>query len=156
MVPAAHRFVVIMGLALGGIFGVLGAWILVEQYRFEHAGVRAEARVIAHQTRTELDKWQRPVERPIDVYELTDESGRTIRFDDDVTLSWHARLGRRKGVYYMPGAPELARLAGANTMMALCTLTYALVMLSFGLRSWRSLRGGARWRPTRKALQGRT
>lgn len=119
---------------LCALFGCLGAWIAIDQYRFESRGVSAKARVVQHETLYTADKYRRPIQRPVDVLEFTTTSGRTVRFSDVGTRNdEHRPIGEQSEIFYPESAPEKARLAGSLTAVCLMAWGFCLVFLLIAL-----------------------
>jgi hypothetical protein len=124
----------------GVVFGFIAVASFFEQRQFERHGVRTMARVVAHETAHTHDKYHRPQERPVDVFEFTTSSGQLVRFADmQQTGDAHRSLGAHAEIFYPPAAPQKARLAGAMTLLWQVTLGFAVlsfVVASLLLRSW--------------------
>jgi hypothetical protein len=118
---------------LGGLAVICGVWMLVEQSRFERAGVSAVARVVDHETRIARNKANRPYEQVFDVYEVDTREGEPTRFVELVTgFDDPAPIGQATEAFYPPSKPENARLAGAHSGMARGVIGYGAVFLLIG------------------------
>jgi|GEM_PF-6231045 len=117
----------------GGIAAALGVWMLVEQYRFERAGVSAVARVVEHETRIAKNKANTPYEQVYDVYELNMRDGEPTRFAELVYgFADPTPIGQTAEAFYPSDKPEHARLAGAHSGMGWGAIGYGAVFLVVG------------------------
>ena len=117
----------------GALAGFLGVWMLVEQYRFEHAGVSTMARVVDHETRIARNKANRPYEQVFDVYELSTRKGQPMRFAELVYgFADPTPIGQTAEAIYPADTPEYARLAGAHSGMGWGAIGYGAVLMLVG------------------------
>ena len=126
------------------VFTAFGGLMAVDIYRFERDCVRTPGRVHAHETLRAQDKYKRPVEHAVDVYEFTTQSGDRAHYKLVRYGRGHHPIGETDTICYPEGAPDKARVAGE-------LLGATTVMFGFGaisaVTAWMSAKGIGRAAP---------